>query len=148
MGKIANNIALVSLAVAALACDDGNSKQRSGVAPKKALSDATAAEILRLCDWAIGQQPNPSLSDACTFVAAVDTETELECKDEVASCIDDARNPLMFASTCPFDSDGLAECPLSVGEVESCFSAIINDFEYRVARASCENVEATAPAGS
>ncbi len=138
MTKIANHTALVSLAVLTLGCGDNHSSAGSGVTSSKTLDSATAADVQKLCDWALGpMRVDPSPQQSCTYSAVRNSAGVSECAGLVQSCLDATEGLAGAEPTCPFSNSKLADCDLPVSDLEDCYTKAVNAARDDYENASC-----------
>jgi hypothetical protein len=130
--------------------DDGSSTQvDTGIAEDKALSDVTADEMRNACESMRGAMQDVIDADSivnmvCTLMAASETETEGECNQQRAECVDQFRDLAEEqAEEIDFECDGdvsqFAGCDVTVGVLESCLNDTLAQFRAVLSQYSCED---------
>jgi hypothetical protein len=131
--------------------DGGGGDVTTGIAPNKLLSDVTEAEAqsacMRLQSGFERTFDEDKLTEAlCTITGVAFTDTTADCNMFKADCIQEASMSGTDAMeelgevefTCDGES-GFAECTGTVGQLETCFNDILDQFEALLNQFSCDD---------
>ncbi|HEY3496796.1 MAG TPA: hypothetical protein VGK73_18990 [Polyangiaceae bacterium] len=137
-------LAVLSLS-GALACGDDGGSNGSGVSGSKALSDVTASEAEKVCEWIEEQASSiqPSKKQLCTALAISLTTDEQSCDALVDECvkadpIDPEPGEEEEEDACADADELVTSCEtVTVSEFETCMKAYVDAVEREIASASC-----------
>jgi hypothetical protein len=127
-----------------LACDDGQGGGGSSRLPKsKSLAELSVAQNRTFCRWLTQYEfDHYSIDDGCTEEAVFETTTLAECKEYVATCVDEDKEELPaelaeFLRDCEEVQEVSPECTASVAEYETCYRAEIDAYARAAREYSC-----------